>query len=163
MGCLLFLFYQDLRYRAVYWLIFPVLLALLVGVTLGESLGREILISSSLNLAFLMLQLMLLTIYFSMKNKKWVNITKDYLGWGDILFLLTVAFFLSPMNYLFFYIGSLSLVLLFTLATIGNNNKHRIPLAGLQSLLFAALLLIDWNLSSLNLQSDEWLLKQFGL
>ena len=80
MGCLLFLFYQDLRYRAVYWLIFPVLLALLVGVTLGESLGREILISSSLNLAFLMLQLMLLTIYFSMKNKKWVNITKNYLG-----------------------------------------------------------------------------------
>ena len=111
-----------------------------------------------------MLQLLLLTIYFSMKNKKWVNITKDYLGWGDILFLLTVAFFLSPMNYLFFYVGSLLVVLLFTmLALVRNGTRYKIPLAGLQALLFAGLPLIDWNLSTFSLQSDEWLLKQFGL
>ncbi|MFD2162280.1 hypothetical protein ACFSJU_07735 [Paradesertivirga mongoliensis] len=157
---LLFVFYQDLRYRAVYWVLFPALLGLLVLLGIQERDILDLTLSSTYNLAFLLLQLLVLFIYFSVKAGRFVNITSGYLGWGDVLFLLCIAFYLSPVNYLLFYILSLVLVLLGALLiyTFRHAQEIKIPLAGLQAILFASLLVTDWNLKILNITNDHWLL-----
>jgi len=144
---LIIIVYQDFKYKAVSWVIFPVLLILslyLGFIQIGwQSLWAYFLI----NFGFLFIQFFLLTIYISVKNKKLTDLTKGYLGLGDILFLLVLCLFFSPVNYILFYLFSLITILIvyllyntFILAcqssSAGKKSKHRIlikeqvPLAG---------------------------------
>jgi hypothetical protein len=155
------IFLQDLKSRAVYWFLFPILSILLIALrfqhTFSWSDWRK---SVLINVGFITVQLIFLTLYFSLKNKKWVNITARLLGLGDILFLSSIAFYLSVLNFLFFYITSLIGVLILWLIWQGvsfKKNKH-IPLAGFQSLIFMLFLACDWWLRSFDLTSDTWLL-----
>jgi hypothetical protein len=157
---LLLLFIQDLLARSVYWFLFPLLIAGLIGVG-GEHLSfAERCEPTLINLMFLALQLVVLSLYFSLKHKKWVNITRELIGIGDVLFLFSIAFYCSTLNYLFFYIISLITVLLCWLIFqgISANKNRQIPLAGLQSLIFAVFLAGDWWLGLFNLTDDAWLL-----
>jgi hypothetical protein len=158
--CLAFICYQDWLYRAVYWLCFPVL-TILLFVLKYNSLGlEESLIHVGYGLAFLTFQLAILWTCFSIKRGKLINLTRDYLGWGDVLFLVAIAFYLSPGNYIIFYVISLIVVLLYTLLTgflsAKTRNPH-IPLAGLQAALLALLMLIDQFSSKFMLYDDSWL------
>jgi hypothetical protein len=111
-------------------------------------------------MSFIGMQLVILTLYFSVKNKKWINITSGLLGLGDILFLLSIAVYLSVLNFLFFYITSLIAVLFTWLIwqrVSAKKNKY-IPLAGLQSLMAILFLLGDWWLRFFDLTNDAWLL-----
>jgi len=157
---LLYLLYQDWRYRAVYWALFPLLLCLFVSYTLRASTLTGLLENSLYNLAFIASQLIFLSLYFSIKYKRWVNITRQHLGLGDVLFLICAAFCFSPCNYFAFYIISLlgsALLALFMLAR--NRGKGwTVPLAGLQALFLALTLLADWNIEKFSINSDEWLL-----
>jgi len=147
LALLALVFAQDMRSRAVYWLLFPVLTALFI-VLAGFSVAAVI------NIVFLLVQFLLVSAYFSIKKRRWVNVMKGLLGWGDMLFLLSIAFYLSVLNFVFFYIASL----LFVLLVAAKRYKH-IPLAGLQALLLAALLITDWWIRPFNLTSDDWLLR----
>ncbi len=157
---LLFVFYQDLRYRAVYWLAFPPLLVLLLLLAYRDNSPALMMINSGSNLAFLLVQFAALSLYFSLKRKRWVNITRGLLGWGDILFILCLAFYFSLLNFLLFYISSLIVVLLLTGLSFLMNKKagKKIPLAGMQALLFALLMITGWVTGAFNLTSDNWLL-----
>jgi len=159
---LFLIFVQDLRVRSVYWFLFPVLLLLLLTEDLFkkhrsfEDIGQTGLISCS----FLLLQFLILSLYFSLKNRHWINITKELLGWGDILLLLCVAFYLSVFSFLFFYIVSLIgslLVWVIWQVFVRCKNKH-IPLAGLQAVCLSVLLMLDWYWLHLNLTDDAWVL-----
>jgi hypothetical protein len=111
-------------------------------------------------MGFIGMQLAILTVYFSIRNKRWTNITAGLLGLGDILFILSIAFYLSTLNFLFFYIISLIAVLLIWLIwqrLSAKKNKY-IPLAGLQSLVAILFLLGDWWLQYFDLTNDTWLL-----
>lgn len=153
---LLFLFYQDLRYRAVYWFLFPVLLILIMLIAKQQISLQQILINSLYSLAFILIQLFLLSLYFSFKHKKIIDITTHHLGWGDILFLLVVAFYFSPLNYIAFYVASLATVLLLSLVLMVKERTAtlKIPLAGLQALFFLFIALADWTTNFLNFQDD---------
>lgn len=158
---LLLILIQDLKSRAVYWIIFPLLLvALLLLRLLQQFYILEILHDALINIGFLMLQLLIITLYFSVKTRKRATVIGEMLGWGDILFLIVIAFYLSALNFLFFYIvslvGSLLLWLLWRLFS-SEKNPH-IPLAGFQSLIFILFLAGDWWLKYFNLTSDVWLL-----
>jgi hypothetical protein len=120
---------------------------------------EEVLKDAGYALTFLSLQLLILSIYFSAKHKKLVNITREYLGWGDILFLLSLVFYLSPGNYVFFYIASLILVLFYVLLinlTSDEADKH-IPLAGLQAALLGVAMIADFAVGSFDLYNDDWI------
>lgn len=160
---LLFLFYQDWKYRAVYWLTFPVIFVLFISFSYSKTGINELAWHSGLNLAFLLLQIIILTLYFSLKQRKLIILTRSHLGLGDILFLSCTAFYLSPLNYLIFYISSLCFVLLFTAATRlrKNNTSWKIPLAGIQALFLAVICLADWTHPYIDLGSDNWLLRLF--
>lgn len=162
---LLFIFYQDMRYRAVYWIVFPLLLLLMIVVVVKNQTIQDLFISSSYNIGFLLAQLVLLFVYFSVKERRLVNITSGYLGWGDILFLLCIAFYLSPFNYLIFYIASLLVVLCFSLIIyyLKPAKESKIPLAGLQAIMFSLLFLADWRIDNFNMTNDHWLLNYLAL
>jgi hypothetical protein len=113
-----------------------------------------------INLGFIAVQLILVSIYFSVKHKKLVNITDQMLGLGDVLFLSCVVLYLSVLNFLFFYVLSLIVVLLAWLLwqTIATPKNKQIPLAGFQSLIFILFLMFDWWVRPFGLTNDNWLL-----
>jgi hypothetical protein len=156
-----FIFIQDFLYRGVYWFLFPVLVTALIFLhflqhTYFSPLWQPLL----LNIGFILVQLLLLTGYLSLKRRKLVNITAGLLGWGDVLFLLSIAFYLSFLNYVFFYTASLPIVLFFWLVwqLLSKNKNLHIPLAGFQSLLFIVFLASDWWYFHINIANDNWLL-----
>jgi hypothetical protein len=155
------IFFQDVKSRSVYWILFPALTGLLLLLQYAEKNNQSWSWQTvGFNIAFFVAQLVLVTIYFSIRNRKLINITAGLLGLGDVLFILSIAFYLSVFNFLFFYIASLIAVLVCWLVwqvAAPQKNKH-IPLAGLQALLFAFFLLGDWWLGDWRLTDDTWLL-----
>jgi hypothetical protein len=162
LALLALIFFQDIRSRSVLWVLFPVLVVLLMILNFAQHrLFADARYTVLINIGFLSLQFLIVSAYFSIKNGHWINITADLLGWGDILFLLSIAFYLSVLNFLLFYIVSLVGVLLSWLAWLAlspGKDKH-IPLAGLQALLFGLFLTTAWWIKPVNLTSDDWLLQ----
>lgn len=157
--CLSVIFYQDMHYRAVYWVCFPILTILLLGAKYKFSGVHDALTDAMYGLAFFGVQLFLLWVYFAVKNKKPVNITKHYLGLGDILFLIAVAFYLSPLNYIVFYILSLLVVLIYTLikrAFIKEDSPY-IPLAGLQAVILGVVVVFSIFKPGMTFYNDGWI------
>jgi hypothetical protein len=158
---LLVILLQDFWFRAVHWVLFPLLIIGLLSLKLLEgsdtSLARE---QIAVNLSFLVLVLGVLTGYLSISRRRFINITLNLMGWADILFLAAIGFYLSVLNYVFFYIVSIPIVLilwLFYRLITGNKGKH-IPLAGLQALLFIVFLAGDWWCFHIHITDDYWLL-----
>lgn len=152
---------QDLKSRSVYWLMFPILVLLLL--ILQYQKNHDLLAiwqPALINIGFLALQILLVSAYFSIKNKRLINITDQLLGLGDILFLLSITAYLSVLNFLVFYILSLVIVLFSWLIweSFSQKKGHAIPLAGLQALILIAVLSYDWWVKNLNLTADTWLL-----
>ena len=158
---LLILFAQDLTGRLVYWVLFPILTALFITIRFMRHQPLwEMLQPIGINVVFITLQLLLVSLYFCIKEKRWVNITDSLFNWGDILFLFTVAFYLSVLNFLAFYIGSLLVVITMwqTLQAITKKERKQIPLAGLQALIFSVILATAWWIKPIDLTGDDWLL-----
>lgn len=152
--------YQDFKFRAVYWWVFPLLLTGL-GVLAVSDIGWGAVIKHSCqNLVFLFIQMLFLTLYFSFKHKTWLNIFKGYLGLGDLLFLLCISIYFSFGNYIVFYILSLLVVILFSLLVkqVFKVAEQKIPLAGYQAILLFILLPVDHLKAGFSLLSNEWLL-----
>lgn len=159
--CLVFICYQDFRFRTVYWICFPVLGALLLFLKYQKAGAEDSLWHSIIGLSFFALQLLLLWVYFSVKHKKPVDLTAAHLGLGDVLFLAILPFYLSPINYIAFYIGSLILVLAYVGGTKLLENPAKpinpqIPLAGLQAIILAAVVLLSIFLPQITLYNDAW-------
>jgi hypothetical protein len=159
---LILVFIQDMRSRSVYWVLFPVLVVLFIALNMLQHQPHiDLLQPVMINMAFLLLQFVLVSAYFSIKNSGWTNITAGMLGWGDILFLLSIAFYLSVLNFLFFYIASLVVILCYWLTSQAFSAKtdKQIPLAGLQAMLFAVFLITVWWIKPMNITNNDWLLR----
>lgn len=158
---LLVIFAEDWKSRAVHWVLFPMLCLSLLALQYAEhrltiAMGAIAL----MNAGFVLAQLLLVTLYFSIKNRHLTRITDGLIGWGDILFLFSITVFFSLLNFLAFYLLSLVLILLgwTCIRLLVNTQDKAIPLAGLQALLFTGLLSCDWWLKDLSLASDMHLL-----
>jgi hypothetical protein len=105
-------------------------------------IGLDQLIKNTLyNLSFLFLQGVLLVSYFVVKHRGWVNITDQYLGWGDVLFLLAMLPIFSLPVFILFYLSSLIITVLFVvMLQLVYKRILFIPLAGIQSLCLVAAL-----------------------
>lgn len=155
------LFFQDIRSRMVYVFWFPVLAVLFIGLN-WERFGSVAAIWPAIlfNLGFLALQLLLLTVYFSLKKKSAVNITTTLIGWGDIMLLISCAFYFSAIGYCIFYLVAilLSLVIWVLFKLASGSREERIPLAGLQSMILVFLLTGQWFFRFFDLTNDDSLL-----
>lgn len=148
--------------RAVHWIAFPLLAIGLLYLHVPEHHNFAIVFQQTVNnICFLVLVLAVLTLYFYFKKGRFINITDGLIGWGDVLFQLVIAVYLSVLNYIFFYIASMPVVLLMWIlwqSVTKNKNKY-IPLAGFQSLLFIVFLAGDWWYFHINITDDYWLLR----
>ncbi|MBN2786865.1 MAG: hypothetical protein JXQ69_00950 [Paludibacteraceae bacterium] len=134
----LFIFYQDIRYRAISWWTLPFLFGTLLLVELLDNDVKLLLENGKINLVVFIVELVLIFIYFSIKNNQITNIFKSYLGLGDVLFFVVITPFFHPIDFLFFQIISLLIILIFSLG-YGLKKKYwtfKIPLAGILSVLF---------------------------
>jgi hypothetical protein len=157
------IFVEDISSRSVHWFLFPLLYLALLGADYFSSHHWTIALRHSIyNSLFIVLQLGILTLYFSIKKKKIINITDGLLGWGDILFWVCISCFFSPVIFLLYYIGSLIFVLLIwgAVSLFSNKTNRHIPLAGLQALVFALLFVIAWFKPAVKLGSDEWIINK---
>lgn len=158
------LVYEDQKHRAVSWIVFPFLALTFIACSLSYLSLVELLYNISYNLGFLLMQLLLISIYFSVKERRIIIITQNYLGVGDILFLICLAFLFSPINYIVFYFTSLFIILvgIFVYMIVKRNFNSRLPLAGFQSLLLLMAILVNLVYDSrFKFQNDYLIVSQF--
>ncbi len=137
--------WQDFKFRAIYWWLFPLLLVGLLWLKIDGGEQATIPFNLLTNGLFLSAQFLLLSLYFSIKERKWVNLFKAYFGLGDLLFLLCLTVYFSFLNYILFYIATLFLVILITVLTrlLSLKANTTIPLAGWQALMLCLLMLLE--------------------
>ncbi len=111
-------------------------------------IGKDSLATSDyiLNIGFIALQLLILTIYFSIKEQKFINIIDRYLGLGDILFFIGLAFLFPFASFVLFFLISIGFAILFSIiSTIRKHSiSNNIPLAGLMAIPLLCIICIQW-------------------
>lgn len=152
---LCYMAWQDFKYRAIYVWLF-IASAVLLGILKYEIAGFSNLWNDLKNsILFLLVQALLVSVYFAWKEKRWVNLLKGYFGEGDLLFLICMAFYFSFMNYVMFYLISILLVLIGSIFYA--KKEVKIPLAGGQALCMVLAMLIDHCFAGIDFTSDFWL------
>jgi hypothetical protein len=161
---LLILTWQDHQYLAVSWLLFPALILMFVAYSLLFLPIQQLLRNLSMTAVFILVQLLVLTLYFSIREKKLVNITGRYLGTGDILFLFALCFVLSPINFIVFYMFSLIATLLRELVFIPmmRIRTRKVPLAGIQAFLLCVVFFLQISCNCFFTGTDAPLLSIFN-
>jgi hypothetical protein len=150
---------QDFRFRAVSWILFPLLYVSVACIAVPGAGVYPWLHFSGINLLLIAVQGLMLFAWFSLKNRKVVNLTKAHLGWGDILFIAVPAMLFSPLHFLFYYILSLVVALLCGLWILRKEYAERsIPLAGIQAAVLFLFFVSDMMSDHLNFRNDDWIL-----
>jgi hypothetical protein len=123
-------FYQDVRFRGIHWFVFPLILIGTIALNWNE-LNVTTLVY---NTGFLVVLLLGLTLYLSLKEQRLVNITKGYFAMGDILFLIAmIPLFTFQWFVIFFTFGTI-ITLIFHLIAAMIKPQKTIPYAGYMAL-----------------------------
>jgi hypothetical protein len=138
---LLLLFYQDLRNRHVHVFLFPPLFGLLFWYKEAWLYSIDLLF----NIGFVLLVMLLLSVYVSLKNKEITNPFKNYFGLGDLLFLVAITPISKINSFMFIFIAGTLFVLVTHLIVNSFIPSETIPYAGYFSIFLIALLLLPTN------------------
>ena len=130
MTTLMIIWIQDMKYHAVTWFLFPLLLLLN-----GLNQPNEAIVERSLiNIGLITGMLLMLTLYLSIRQQRLIWPFQGYFAWGDILLLYAFVPCFEPQVYLFFFTtGTLFTLCIHALITIRKRQKQ-IPFAGYLSL-----------------------------
>ncbi len=140
-GTLSAIIYEDFRFRAIhwYWLVLLVIAAYFYSTTPTNDVLA--------NFSFLFVQIVGLTAYFSIKNKRLVNIVDSQIGLGDLLFFIPLCLLFKPAIFLFFFIISLtaSLIGFLLIQKFWLKQLTTIPLAGCMSITLIIFLITEYH------------------
>jgi hypothetical protein len=152
-GVLLFMGIQDFRYRAISWYAFPVL-ALLIFI--ANKNFR--IVDACLIISFLVLNFGLATLIISVRNGKYVDLLKSHIGLGDLLMLICLSLYFTPLTFFLFYLTTLLIISLAAgiYIVLVKPKNFTVPLAGLQGLFFLACILASW-IYGIELNDFGWL------
>lgn len=152
--------YQDFRLRAISWILFPVLATIVIFIASIELPIKTIISFTGFNLIFITLQLALLAVYFSLKNKKLVLRLDKYIGTGDILLIYVFSMIFSPVNFIIFFTISLLIILITWLIIIlvAKPKISTIPLAGAFSVVMIVLMGIKIFKPEMDFYNDNLLI-----
>jgi hypothetical protein len=140
LAVLLVTIYQDLKMR----LIHVALPILLLGFGLLMNWNSLNYIEWGKSFLFLVLNFIVVTVYFSIKNKAYLNPFDKLIGWGDVLFFIALIPFFDFRAYLIFFVLSLLFSLLLFLVMKSIYSKYKtVPLAGFMALFFIGIIVID--------------------
>jgi hypothetical protein len=151
-----YLAFQDFKERAISWWLIPVLFVLLSVVGLLQNDWQTFITGVVINLGIIAVQLGVVTLYFSIKHKRFVNIIDTMLGWGDILFFVVLAATLSPINFVLGYTICLLVVLFGWLLykSIVKPLQATIPLAGGMAIVLSFVLVLSMAYPQINLYKN---------
>jgi len=150
---------QDFKQRAISWI--PLVGVFVFGILYGmHTLNRTAILNNLFfNTLFLILQLLAISFYFSIKEKRLVNIFNTYLGIGDVLFFIAIAGLFSTLNFIVYYTTGIILMLVwYGLIRIIKRTNQTIPLAGGLSLILFILLLTGFFSPDINILDDSIIL-----
>ncbi|NBG64763.1 hypothetical protein [Acidiluteibacter ferrifornacis] len=152
--------FQDFKSRQIYWFWPPLLFLLFFVQSVQEASSIEIVKNVAISTLFVVVNLMIVSLYFSLKEKKWINIFKQHFGLGDFLFFLAITPVFSPLNFVLFFVISLILIGLLhaILITFGQLAITTVPLAGWLSVLLVIALLLNAFLFNINPLNDDLLI-----
>ncbi len=153
---LLIIVIQDIRHRAIFWFLIPLLFIAFAAKGLLLLPITQLIRNFSINIGFVFFQLVILIIYISVKNKRPVFIINSHLGLGDVLFLVVMCIVFSPVNFIVFYVGSLifSLIAFISYMLTTRKASENIPLAGMIAILLVALIIVNWVFPEMNFYKD---------
>jgi hypothetical protein len=150
--------FQDFKQRQISWFLIPLSFA---GFAYKAFIYKDSIVTGFLfNTLFIMLQLICLTVYFSIKNKKFHNIIDSYLGLGDVLFFIVLCVVFSPLNFIAFYMSSMVITLLTIIVYnfFSSRQTKAIPLAGSMAAALILLIICTWALPDVDFYNDSYLL-----
>lgn len=156
LGLLALVVFQDFKSRSISWFLIPLLFAAFIGSALLKIDTQEFITYSGINLIIISMNLLGVTLFVWLKEKKLKNIVDSYLGLGDILFFLVLTTVFSPLNFIVFYLGSIILITVIygSIILFNKQTKTLIPLAGAMSVLLIMVLIADVMLSRFNVYQD---------
>lgn len=138
---LLLIFYQDIKMRAVSWILFPITLCLVAFLEIINAASwTEYFRSSMFNLLFIIAMLSLMAFWFRIKAISLKSLFQSYLGFGDVLFFAVFAVALPFPVFPLVFVVSLVSSLILGLFLFRNTT---VPLAGLQAMVLLICLLLD--------------------
>lgn len=144
-GLLVLCFVQDVRFRGIHWMIFPLILAGSVWLNF-EALTLQTILS---NMLFLIVIFGGLTLYLFVRNRKLVKLTQGYFSWGDILFLLAILPLFDTLSFIYFFTVGTLLSLIIHGATMLFKKQKNVPYAGYMAIASIAYLCFQAQLTSL--------------
>src|SRR5687768_11456801 len=105
--------YQDFTTRSIHWFTISALVVLFVVLRISatDNEWTDVMV----NAGFILIQLIGLTLYFSLKKRSWHNPVNTLIGLGDILYLLVMAVAFSNINFILFITTGLCFALVFQL------------------------------------------------
>lgn len=138
--------YQDFKYRAVSWYLFPLAFILLAVLQFQKYEMRVIGGNTGINLLLILIQFLLLGLYYSIKEKRIQIIPGSRIGLGDVLLLVVLCLGFSPMNFVVFIILALISGLLVTgiIHLIVKNPNPLIPLASYLGLAYIFIIVLEF-------------------
>lgn len=136
---LLFIFFQDIKHKAVYWFLFP--MVLLLGLFIRwEQIGIDFVY----NLIFITFLMLALSAYLTLKNRKWINPLEGFFALGDVLFLVAISPFFAFQSYvLFFTTGCLFVLSVHLVLLLIKKTNREIPFAGYLAFYFTGTILVN--------------------
>ncbi|NQX86675.1 MAG: hypothetical protein HRT67_12360 [Flavobacteriaceae bacterium] len=139
---LIWVFYQDIKARMVYWFLFPII-ALCSGQLLYNHMALGLFkITLLINLIFVLF--LILVVYVYAKIKLRTSIWNAF-GLGDILLFFALTFTFSSISFLVLFIFGLIFALVLHICLRGKSKTAKtVPLAGYLSLFFALGYMAYW-------------------
>ncbi len=136
--------FEDLKYRAISWYYFPAMLALLIMTGLSQAelypYGSTVLINLVI-LSFLLLSSYTYLAIAKRHRQSW----SQFIGLGDVLFFVVIAFGFSTTFFLVFMNVTLVASILLGVFIFNKVGKN-VPLAGIQAAFMAVCYLVLFNL-----------------
>lgn len=109
---LLSLAIQDWRERKVSIYLLAFLFGLYLVQGIHQKSIQDWLFNWNINLIVLGIQMIILFLYFSWKERRWISLADRYIGVGDLVFFIILASHFSPLVFSWVYLGSLIFTIL---------------------------------------------------
>jgi Flp pilus assembly protein protease CpaA len=135
--------YQDFKYRAITWYLFPILFVAAAYYQLLDNTWQNWTMSFLTNNALWIIQLLLIKGYHSLRYGKSHQFIDYALGKGDVLFICVMCAAFPPLHFLLLILFAAVFALLVSLPIIYFNKEKNYPIP------FAGFLAMSWMLSLL--------------
>jgi hypothetical protein len=152
---------QDFRSRSISAYLLPAIIVCMLIPPFSTAEYNNLLFPNfTCNIILLTVQFILLWLFVSLKNKQWTQIINTQIGLGDILLLVCLTPFFSPLNFFVLFVLAIvfSLIVTLLVRSVRGAKSDFIPFAGLLAvpLIILCALRIFFPVY-VSFSSDDWL------